>query len=187
MSLAQINKLIEKYFEGETSLAEEQTLKSYFTSTEVDASLAQYKSLFIGFSELSKTEAPATLSKKIENITTETKKTPHIKLYRWLSVAATVLIAFGIIFTIRPWEQKQQMSQEMLYSYNQSVEILGIVSSSLNKTMTPVKEATEKSDPRKQLNTISKLELPITKINQNIKRPFAELEKIKNKVTKPKN
>ena len=43
MALDRIEKLVEKYFEGETSIAEEKELKTYFSSTDVAQHLEQYK------------------------------------------------------------------------------------------------------------------------------------------------
>ena len=39
MELEQVHKYIERYFEGETSLEEEQTLVAYFSQSEVAKSL----------------------------------------------------------------------------------------------------------------------------------------------------
>lgn len=46
MELAKIEQLIEKYFDGETNLAEENELKRYFSSSSVAPHLEHYQSLF---------------------------------------------------------------------------------------------------------------------------------------------
>ena len=43
MGLDRIEKLVEKYFEGESSIAEEKELKVYFSSTDVAQHLKQNK------------------------------------------------------------------------------------------------------------------------------------------------
>ncbi len=49
--LKHIEALLEKYWEGDTSIEEERLLKSYFASNEVDDSLRQFKPLFQVFRE----------------------------------------------------------------------------------------------------------------------------------------
>jgi len=46
MELARIEELIEKYFQGDTTLAEEKQLKQYFSTETVAAHLEHYKPLF---------------------------------------------------------------------------------------------------------------------------------------------
>jgi hypothetical protein len=46
MELANIEKLVEKYLNAETSLKEEQTLKHYFTNGNVAPHLQEYSYLF---------------------------------------------------------------------------------------------------------------------------------------------
>ncbi len=51
MDYNKIEILIEKYFQGETSLAEERELRSYFSSPNVAPHLEQYKAMFGYFSQ----------------------------------------------------------------------------------------------------------------------------------------
>ena len=46
MELKQVHELIERYFEGETSLKEEMALEAYFSKANIDHSLAQYAPYF---------------------------------------------------------------------------------------------------------------------------------------------
>ena len=46
MELARIEKLLDKYFEGETTISEEKELKVYFTGETVPSHLEKYKDLF---------------------------------------------------------------------------------------------------------------------------------------------
>lgn len=49
MSTQEIKALLDKYFEAETSLQEEKQLRTYFSGSQVDASLHQYSPLFKAF------------------------------------------------------------------------------------------------------------------------------------------
>lgn len=85
MEFNKIEVLLEKYFEGETSIAEEIELKNYFSSPNVAPHLEQYQPLFGYFS-----------------IAKEQKYTQQIPLHSikrkvaWLSIAASVVIMLGI-------------------------------------------------------------------------------------------
>ena len=86
MELDRIEKLIDKYFEGETSIAEEKELKNYFSSSDVAQHLEQYKSVFGYFSQAQSQQCNATIPLKA-------KKRTNVA---WLSIAASVVILFGI-------------------------------------------------------------------------------------------
>ena len=51
MKYNNINELLDKYFEGNTTISEERTLKSYFASSEVREEHRDFSSLFNYFSE----------------------------------------------------------------------------------------------------------------------------------------
>ncbi|MBY0487638.1 MAG: hypothetical protein K2P85_10690 [Flavobacteriaceae bacterium] len=86
MVLDRIEKLIEKYFEGETSIAEENELKVYFSSTDVAQHLKQYQTIFGYFSQAKEQQFT-------QEIPLETKKR---NIVMWLSVAASVVVMLGV-------------------------------------------------------------------------------------------
>ena len=53
MESQRINSLLQKYFEAETNLDEENELITYFTSGEVDENLKMYVPMFSGMKEFS--------------------------------------------------------------------------------------------------------------------------------------
>lgn len=113
-----IEKLLEKYFEAETSLQEEEQLKVYFSSGKVAPHLEQYASLF-GYFEQSKREpSPEIVFKK-------PSKTGYI---RWMSVAAVLIIGFSVYFN---YQQKRQEKQAEL-AYQQAKEALEMLSENFN-------------------------------------------------------
>ena len=88
MELANIEKLVEKYLNAETSLQEEATLKNYFTEGLVAPHLQEYQSMFIYFA----TTKDETFTKAIQ---LEPKKSKRRNL-KWISVAASVMLLFSV-------------------------------------------------------------------------------------------
>lgn len=87
MELAKIEQLLEKYFEGETTIAEEIQLKQYFSTEEVAAHLEHYKPLFGYFSSEKEEQFTPTLSLKSK------KRFPVAKL----AIAASFVFLVSVI------------------------------------------------------------------------------------------
>ena len=90
MALDRIEKLIDKYFEGETSIAEENELKTYFSSLDVAQHLQQYKPVFGYFSQAKTEEFKA----EIPSIPKLRDKKRNVAV--WLSIAASFVIMLGV-------------------------------------------------------------------------------------------
>lgn len=86
MALDRIENLINKYFEGETSIAEENELKVYFSSTDVAQHLKQYQPIFGYFSQAKEQQFTQVIPLK-------TKKR---NVVMWLSIAASVVVLLGV-------------------------------------------------------------------------------------------
>ena len=85
MELNRIETILEKYFQGETTVLEENELKNYFSSSDIAQHLEQYKLLFGYFSEAKKQEY-------IKTVTLKAKK----RNVRWISIAASIVALLGI-------------------------------------------------------------------------------------------
>ena len=88
MELANIEKLVEKYENAETTLQEEAILKNYFTKEEVAPHLQEYSFMFNYFT----TVKDETYTKTIK---LEPKKSKKIN-FKWLSVAAAIVLLFSV-------------------------------------------------------------------------------------------
>ena len=86
MVLDRIEKLIEIYLEGETSIAEENELKVYFSSSDVAQHLQQYQPLFSYFSKAKEEQFS-------REILLPTKKKNNLQMW---SIAASVVVLLGV-------------------------------------------------------------------------------------------
>ncbi|ETN95939.1 hypothetical protein SAMN04487906_0698 [Zhouia amylolytica] len=81
-----IELLIEKYFAAETTVAEEQELRNYFSQTDVAPHLQAYQPMFVYFS----TEQQESYSKTVS------LKPRRKKYLAWISVAAMIAIVVSV-------------------------------------------------------------------------------------------
>lgn len=84
MELNLVENYLKKYFEGETTIAEEQALKTYFSSKNVAQHLKQYVPLFEYYEQQKEIQMPL-------QVTEKSNKQSMI----WMSVAAAILIIFS--------------------------------------------------------------------------------------------
>jgi len=124
MVLNNIEKLLEKYDNGETTLQEEQQLKNYFSQETVAPHLEVYKSMFQYF-----------LQTHEEQFTKDVPLKPRKKhtLYKWISVAAIAVLMFGIYTQVDNSKSLSDLSDEELYAYHQTMQVFNLVSSKLNQ------------------------------------------------------
>jgi len=121
MELVKVENLLEKYFEGETSLEQEAQLRNYFTTHKVPAHLETYQDLFGYFdSKLNESyKKPLLAESKI--------KIP----YKWLSIAASVAIIFSVLVFNN--QSKKTSEAQIAQSYKNTQEALQLISKNINK------------------------------------------------------
>lgn len=117
MELANIEKILEKYLNGETSLQEEATLKTYFSSKNVAPEHEEYIPLFLYF----KSSKEDTFTKTIQ---LNSKKTN----WKWLSVAASVALLVSVYFGKQKYDEYVVKKQ-----YAQVSKALKLLSTNLKK------------------------------------------------------
>jgi hypothetical protein len=85
MELKLVEQLLEQYFEGTTTIAEEKQLKTYFSSNDVAPHLAKYQALF-GYFE---TQKEIHFDQKLP---LQPRKQNTVK---WMGIAASFVVLFG--------------------------------------------------------------------------------------------
>jgi hypothetical protein len=128
MALDRIEKLVEKYFEGETSIAEEKELKTYFSSTDVAQHLEQYTPVFGYFSQAKQEQFTATISLKSKR---------KQKRLAWLSVAAAVVVMVGIGFfayqnSSEPTQENLGVINDPEIAFRETQKALALISRHVN-------------------------------------------------------
>ena len=93
MELSKIEKLLQRYEEGETSLAEERLLKDYFTKEQVPEYLEHYKLLF--------TYTKREQQHQYDDNVKENIKTGNYR-FAWTSIAAVIIVALGMFYFNQP-------------------------------------------------------------------------------------
>ena len=119
MESARIEKLLEKYYEAETTLKEEKELKDYFAQSYVPTHLAEHKNMFNYFNESS-----------LETSNRSIKLSSKTIALRWLSVAA-MLVFFVSVFSL--YQQNEAEKEEARLAYQETQKALELISKSLNK------------------------------------------------------
>lgn len=122
MELVNIEKLIEKYENAETSLQEEQLLKEYFQQDSVPAHLLEYKAMFNYFDESSE-----------EHLTKSIQLKPRRSNWKWLSIAATVALLVSIYTINSPGTISESERQEAQLAFQETQKAFQLISQNLNK------------------------------------------------------
>ncbi|WP_437369106.1 hypothetical protein [Maribacter litoralis] len=118
MELHNIEKLIEKYFEAATTVAEEETLRKYFTEGNVAPHLEQHAPLFNYFTKA-----------KEERFTKQVPLKPRKNYLKWASVAAIAIFMVGLYFyqpTPPPVTLADEYTPEEIESAKEALALLAM-------------------------------------------------------------
>ena len=122
MELDKIENILDKYFQGETTIAEEKELKEYFSSSNVAQHLEQYQPIFGYFSQVKE-------QKSTQTIPLKTKK----RNVAWLSIAASVVVLLGVgtYFYVSEKNAAPAVAQTELGTYDDPEEALAATQKAL--------------------------------------------------------
>lgn len=125
MELAKVEKLLDRYFDGETNLVEEQQLRDFFQKETIPPHLAPYAAMFKGFAEAQK----ETSSREV-NLPKATQKSA---VWLW-SIAASFVVALGLgsmLFFQNDGLTPEE--QEALAAYQEAKQTMLLLSENFNK------------------------------------------------------
>lgn len=169
-----IEELLERYYDGKTSVVEEQMLKDFFTKEEIPAHLSAEKEMFL---QLAALQSPQGMEERLEKLidqwdTTERRsikaasKRRIIRLQWITSIAASLFLLFGTgwYMYMPQLTTRQDTCATPEEAYAQAEKALVIFSTALNKglkQMKVIQETTEKAENNfyKHLNKLNNTEL----------------------------
>ena len=160
MSYDKIDLLLEKYFNGETSLEEEKELKEFFlTSKDIPEELVQLKNQFFALDELAAVELDNSFDQKILDsisaddadnktrfLTLEKKPVKkHTISYAWATLAASVLILLSVWTSINHFQNKHALNQlnNPELAYQEVSNALGILAVNFDKGLSKTQQAAQ--------------------------------------------
>ncbi|MBW6535972.1 MAG: hypothetical protein K0B11_13275 [Mariniphaga sp.] len=138
METKEVKYLLQRYFNGESSLAEERLLESYFLSGNVADELKEYTGFFSGISKLTENGTDEKLEVEIMDFIMKNEPIEKPKT-RWLwqmvtGIAASIIIVIGgLLFFQQSEEQFKDTFDNPEIAYAYAEETLGYISAKYNK------------------------------------------------------
>ncbi len=124
MELARIEELLEAYFEGNTSLAEEKSLRKYFTSETVAPQFQKYQALFESFKIAQEEVSHRELIIPESNVL-------NPKVW-WYGIAASAVVAIMIASFMFSGPSFSHEEKEALMALNESKKAMLLLSENFN-------------------------------------------------------
>lgn len=127
MELRKIEALLDAYFEGQTSLNEEQQLRDFFLNKNVPVHLLHYKPIFVGIVAAQKEQSQRAVELP------EKTGASSLRPMRWIAVAviAVALVGIGKLYFTEPTLSMQE--QEAMAAFEDTKQALQFLSENLNK------------------------------------------------------
>ena len=159
-----IEKLLERYYNAETSEQEEQELKDFFRHEEVPPHLLAEKEIFL---QLQASDTPDGMEERLGKLIDQwelseqkTQKKRRIFHLQWIgSIAASLLLVIGIsLYQQEPQRKDTCATPEEAYAHAEKALLL--FSETLNKGLRPIEEMQKTNQSIcKQINKLNNTEL----------------------------
>ena len=124
MELANIEKLLEKYFEATTTVAEEETLQHYFLQDDVAPHLQKYQPMFQYFSTAGE-------ERFTRHVPLKTKR--NTRYLQWISVAAVAVLLIGVYFGNTFSGKNNTVIEDPEMAYRETKKALNLIAENLNR------------------------------------------------------
>ena len=148
--LKRIEKLLEKYYQGDTTIEEENTLSQYFSGQDVPAQFKAEAELFGFIAELRDVTLSGEMENRLEKMIAVSEPAKLIMgtkwRYYWISgAAAVILILLGIFLDMQirrnsPLEGRQDTYEDPYLAYAEAKKVLYMVSEKINTGRKPLQK-----------------------------------------------
>lgn len=179
MDTSEIKILLDKYYNGETSLEEERFLKEYFSSGKADEALAEHIPFFAALRKERDIVPGAGLENKIlEKLNDATVIPFYEKRTFWVyfsGVAASILFIFTLIFEMQftntnkgSLADNTWSEQETQIAYNQTKAALAYVSEKYTRATEPLGEVAKFGNSAMAVNQLGKFGNELNNVNEQV-------------------
>ena len=191
MNTREIKILLDKYFEGESTLDEEKILKEFFNSGDVPGRLKEYTKIFSYF-EIEKQDKPGPgFEDKIMEKIAPGNTIPFYQSrrfwYYFTGIAASVIFIFTIFYEselsgrlgFTKYSESEYSLQQKQLAYNQTKLALGYVSGKMKQGLGPLQEMNKISAGVAPLIELGKLEKNLVRLGKNVNKIDHSVENMK--------
>jgi hypothetical protein len=148
MNKEELNRLLEKYYNGTSTESEEGLLREFFTGSDVPDGYEAEKAMFTYYSEQMVVPEPsADFEDRIINEIGKQEIPGRIRTLFYIGVAATILIITGVWFFFQSQRSQADTFKDPQIAYAETMKILYSVSRQMN-------QMEDKLDPVRKINEI---------------------------------
>ena len=176
METREVKYLLQRYFEGESTEAEERALETYFSGANVADEVAEYAEFFGGVSELANIADDPNIEEDVMNYILENEhqeKTTYRSMWKMVTgIAASVIIVLASFLVYqgqqKPFEDSFENPEE---AYAYATQTLSFVSGKYNKGLAQLSNF-EKL--RKANDPVKRSTAPVVEFYEGVERLRSE-------------
>jgi len=175
LNRTEVDELVQRYLEGETTLEEEKLLRVWFSASEVPPDLIHVRTMLGFFAAERQNGYPeqVQLPSMESHIAQHKQGRPRRLIYLWTSVAAVVLMAaIGLNYMRyqRIEAEKEALlakqNEMSLKAFGEMADAIMLVSRTLNKGLSPVSQVTESVDVTNEGNALGAIGQALSALNK---------------------
>jgi hypothetical protein len=174
MNKEELDRLIEKYYKGETSFDEEALLRAFFSNDNIPEEYKTEKELFGYFMENARIQEPdSRLEQRIfnsfknENFQRKNPKGSIVRMVPYMSIAAGILVIIALWFFTEKGNESIDTFDDPSLAYAETMRVLLDVSSRMNEGTKNLKPVVRFNEGVKSGSEI--LNKPAEMIRENLK------------------
>jgi hypothetical protein len=173
MDTRQIKTLLEKYFEGQSTLQEEQALSDYFSGETAVPELLSYRQQFVLLKALREQDPGIPdfedrLTRMIDSQQEEKQYSMRPRSFYRLAVAASIAILIGIsgyLIMNNLWRRERDTFQDSRLAYAEAQRTLLYVSQKMNQGIKPLSAVSKINSGTESLKNLKKLNTSMDMLN----------------------